>query len=80
MQMPSTTSPKLVTAEACIREVFGTVNAPSLRTFRGWQAKGFIPVHKIGHRTFFDPEQVRFALDRRFKIEARNPNTTTPKH
>lgn len=43
---------------------------PSLRTFRQWQKNRFFPVHKIGHLTFFDPEQVRAALERRFKINA----------
>jgi len=41
---------------------------PGLRTFRQWQANGFIPVHKIGRRTFFDPVQVRAAIEQRFRI------------
>ena len=63
--------PQLVGAEDCIKIVFPCESSrPGLRTFRDWQAKGFIPVHKIGRRTFFDPEQVRAALERRFKINA----------
>jgi hypothetical protein len=61
--------PRLVGAEDCIEIVFPSENSrPGFRTFRRWQAKGYIPVHKIGRRTFFDPEQVRDALERRFRI------------
>lgn len=61
--------PQLVGAEDCIQIVFPCENSrPGLRTFRDWQAKGYIPVHKIGRRTYFDPEQVRAALERRFRI------------
>jgi hypothetical protein len=69
------TQKKLVGADECIKLVFPCeTSRPALRTFRSWQSKGFLPVHKIGHLTFFDPEDVRFALDRRFKINAVNPN------
>ena len=61
---------QLVGAVDCIKIVFPCeTSSPSLRTFRQWQANGFFPFHKIGHLTFFDPEEVRFALDRRFKIK-----------
>ncbi len=64
---------KLVGAEACLVDLFpDEPSRPGLRTFRDWQAKGFIPVHKIGRRTFFDPEEVRQALDRRFRIKPRD--------
>ena len=67
----STNRPQLVGAEDCIKTVFPSEKSrPGLRTFRAWQAKGYIPVHKIGHLTFFDPEQVRAALDRRFRVAA----------
>ncbi len=72
MSLSHATSPQLVTAQACIHAIFGTEAPPSIRTFRKWQADGWIPYNKIGRRTFFDPEQVRRSLDRRFKIEA-NP-------
>jgi len=63
------TSNQLVGAEDCIQAVFPSENSrPSLRAFRQWQANGWIPYHKIGRRTFFDPSEVRRALDRRFKI------------
>lgn len=62
-------SSQLVGAEACIKIVFPDEESrPAIRTFRAWQANRYFPFHKIGRRTFFDPEQVRAALDRRFKI------------
>ena len=68
--MPATN--RLVGAQDCIDICFPCENSrPSLRSFREWQRRGYLPVHKIGKRTFFDPEQVRSALDRRFKIEAK---------
>jgi len=60
---------QLVGAQACLNLLFPDIDSrPSLRSFRQWQANGYLPVHKIGRRTFFDPEQVRAALDRRFRI------------
>jgi hypothetical protein len=65
------TQKQLVGAVDCIKIVFPCENSrPSLRTFRQWQANGFFSVHKIGHLTFFDPEECRAALDRRFRINA----------
>jgi hypothetical protein len=65
------THKQLLGAEACIASVFPHEDSrPGLRTFRQWQARGYFPYHKIGRRTFFDPEEVRSALDRRFKINA----------
>lgn len=65
-------TPRLVGAQECIQHVFPCESScPSLRSFREWQARGYIPFHKIGRRTFFDPEQVRAALDRRFKVNAK---------
>lgn len=62
---------QLVGAEDCIKINFPCeTSRPALRTFRKWQANGWVPVHKIGHLTFFDPEEVRAALERRFKINA----------
>jgi len=62
----------LVGAECCLEILFPDAGSrPGLRTFRKWQAEGFIPYHKIGRRTFFEPEQVRSALERRFRISAK---------
>jgi len=64
--------PGLTTAEGCIAAIWpDPVSRPGLRTFRKWQANGWIPVLKISRRTFFDPEHVRAALERRFTIHAR---------
>jgi hypothetical protein len=60
----------LLDAQSCIDEVFRGGRKPVLRTFRNWQAKGWIPVKKIGRFTFFDPNEVRTALDKRFTIKA----------
>ena len=73
MVMPMNTSPQhpqLVGAEDCIKIVFPCESSrPGLRTFRDWQAKGFIPLIRVGRRTYFDPVQVRAALERRFRID-----------
>ena len=69
-----TADKQLVGAQACIDLLFPDASSrPALRTFRKWQANRYFPVHKIGRSTFFDPEQVRAALDRRFKINADAP-------
>ena len=67
----STLSQLLGAAETIAAVFPGEKSRPALRTFREWQARGYFPVHKIGKRTFFDPNDVRRALDRRFKIEAK---------
>lgn len=62
---------QLVGVEKCLQIVFpDPESAPALRTFKGWMAARFFPVHKIGRRVFLDPEEVRAALSRRFKINA----------
>ncbi len=43
---------------------------PGTRTFLDWRSKRYFPYHKIGGRVFYDPEQVRRALDKRFEIKA----------
>jgi hypothetical protein len=70
--MSSTThSPRLLGIEACRIDVFpDPASAPASRTFKKWMAARYFPVHKIGRRVFLDPEEVRRALDRRFKINA----------
>ena len=58
-------------AAECIEQVFPCeTSRPGMRTFRRWQALGYIPVHKIGKSTYFDPIEVREALDKRFRSEA----------
>ena len=61
---------RLVDAATCIDEIFDGESKPSFRTFREWQAKGWIPFRKIGRLTFFDPFEVRAALDKRCRVES----------
>lgn len=69
--MDTATAPQLVGIDACIEKVFpDKASAPAPRTFRKWMASRYFPVHKIGSRVFLDPEEVRSALSRRFKINA----------
>ena len=64
--------PVLVGAEKCLEILFPDEESrPGLRTFREWQARGYLPYLKIGRRTLFDPADVRAALERRFRIRAR---------
>jgi hypothetical protein len=60
---------QLTTAARCIELAFDADSRPSLRSFREWQARGWIPYKKIGRRTYFDPAEVRAAIDRRFTIQ-----------
>ncbi len=63
----------LVGVARCIEIVFPDPKTrPSVRTFRRWQAQGLIPYKKIGRPTFFDPDEVREAIDACFTIAARN--------
>ncbi len=67
----ASTDSQLVGVEACLKTVFpDEQSAPALRTFKGWMAARYFPVHKIGRRVFLDPAEVRAALSRRFKINA----------
>lgn len=45
---------------------------PSVRWLRRMQSRELIPYKKINRRVFFDPEEVRRALDRQFSVHARN--------
>ena len=65
------TSPQLVGLEEGRIAIFGNgPEAPSKRLFAEWKAKGFYPSVKIGKRVFVNPEDVKAALNRRFKINA----------
>ena len=68
------TTPAFLGIEECRKAVFGTgPEAPSKRTWDEWRARGFYPHVKIGKRVFANPEEVRRALERRFKIQAIQP-------
>lgn len=62
----------LVGAEACLEIVWPDERSrPCLRTFRRLQRQRLIPVYYLGRRTYFDPAQVRAAIDRQFVVSAR---------
>lgn len=44
---------------------------PSRRWFLELKARGLLPFRRIGRRIFFDPGEVRAALDHQFKIQPR---------
>jgi hypothetical protein len=65
-------SPTYVGLEAGRIAVFGNgPDAPSKRSWAEWRARGYFPVIKIGKRVFVDADECRRALERRFKINAR---------
>ena len=62
----------LVGAETCRLIVWTDERSrPCMRTFRRYQRQRIIPVIKLGRRTFFDPAQVRAAIDRQFTVQAK---------
>jgi hypothetical protein len=62
----------LVGAVRCLEIIFPDKRTRlSLRFFRTLQAQGRIPYLKIGRRVLFDPVEVRYALVRRYKRNAR---------
>ena len=62
----------LVSAHECLEKIFPNVRSrPSLRWFKGLQAAGKIPYRKIRRRVWFDPEEVRRALDKQFRVQAK---------
>lgn len=68
---PMSNIQQLVGAREALNLVFPSeASRPSFRTFKKWQAAGWIPFTKIGSRVFYDPAQVSAALDRRFKVNA----------
>ncbi len=67
-----TNPPAFLGIEECRKAVFGTgPESPSKRTWDEWRARGYYPHLKVGKRVFADPNEVRRALDRRFRINAR---------
>jgi hypothetical protein len=65
-------APKLCGLEEGRIAIFGTgPEAPSKRSWAEWKARGYYPYIKLGKRVFVNPDEVRRALERRFKINAR---------
>lgn len=68
MSSPSP-SPTFVGLEECRTTVFGTGReAPSKRLFAEWKARGYFPFIKVGKRVFADPDEVRRAINKRFRV------------
>lgn len=66
--------PQLVGAEDCIKIVFPCATSrPSLRSFREWQKRRYFGHVKVGRLTFFDPVEVRLAIEKRFKVNPIDP-------
>jgi hypothetical protein len=66
-----TTTPRLIGVNPTLEAVFPDESSrPGIRTFNEWMKRGYFPKYKIGRRVFLDPEEVRRALDRRFRINA----------
>jgi hypothetical protein len=52
--------------------IFGTgPEAPSKRSWDEWRARGYYPFFRLGKRIFINKEEVCRALERRFKVNAR---------
>jgi hypothetical protein len=61
----------LVDADRCLEILFPDKKSrPSKRWFWKLKARGRIPHKKIGHLTFYDPGEVRRAIDHNYTVEA----------
>lgn len=69
----SLSPPEGLVGEAALRAIIwpDPASRPSRRWFLGLKAKGMIPYHRIGRRIFYDPAEVRTALDHNFRVNAR---------
>ena len=60
----------LVDAERCLELLFPDERCrPKLRWFLEQKRVGKIPYRKMGHFVFYDPAEVRRAIDRLCKVE-----------
>lgn len=60
----------LLSAEELLREIFpDDKKRPSVRWLRQLQTKRQIPFRKMGRFVFFDPAEVRLALDQRYTVK-----------
>jgi hypothetical protein len=62
---------KLVIAEKLLEALWEQDSRPSLRWLRTQQKNKAIPYIKLGRRVWFDPEQVRAALEAKRTVRAR---------
>jgi hypothetical protein len=66
-------APSLLGAAELLLALFPANDSrPSVRWLRRMQSRGLIPYKKIGRLVYFDPDEVRRALDRQFSVHARN--------
>ena len=64
--------PALVGEEKCRELIWpDPVSRPSRRWFLDLKARGLIPYRRMGRRVFYDPEEVRRAIDHQFKVNVR---------
>jgi len=65
--------------EAALREVIwpDPASRPSRRWFLELKTQGLLPYRQIGRRVFYDPAEVRAAIDSQFKINPRTPDQAT---
>ena len=62
----------LVNHRKCIEKIWPHEDSRMCeRSFKKLQADGCIPYVKIGRRIYFDPEEVRQAINKQFKVEAK---------
>lgn len=59
--------------ERAVREIIWPDDRcrPSRRWFLELKAKGLLPYRQISRRIFYDPAEVRAALDHQFRVNAR---------
>ena len=61
-----------VNAEGLINSgIFPKGSEPSLKTVRNWTRSRILPVHRVGHFCYYDPEEVAEHIRRKLKVEAR---------
>mgnify|MGYP003654325663 CR=1 FL=1 len=71
--MITTTEQSLVGAEECLKIVWPCESSrPCKRTFDNWKADRLIPYVKIGRRIYFDPVEVRHAINKQFRVEVKS--------
>ena len=59
--------------DATIERVFpDPAGRPSKRTFEAWKRAGIIPYVKINRKVFYDPSEIRRALEKQFKVKVSN--------
>ena len=78
MLLHMSTNHQLVGADRCIELVFPDPSSrPSFRTWQDWKAKGYFRWHKIGHRVFYNPDEVAADLTSDFRVDP--PDSAPPK-